>query len=77
MQLAAPQAVPAGYVRHAPLPLHLPSVPHEVGPMSMHWLMDIGAMPAGIGAHVPTVPVRLHDTQAAAHPVLQQTPCSQ
>jgi hypothetical protein len=77
MQLAAPQVVPAGYMRHAPFPLHLPSAPHDVGPMSVHWLVDIGDVPAGIGEHVPPVPVRLHDTQAAAQPVLQHTPCSQ
>jgi len=45
--------------------------------MSVHSVAGVGAAPAASGVHVPTVPVRLHATQAAAQPVLQQTPCSQ
>jgi len=45
--------------------------------MSIHLVADGGAMPAGMGVQVPTVFARLHATQAAAQPVLQQTPCSQ
>jgi hypothetical protein len=45
--------------------------------MSVHCVANVGAVPAGIGVHVPTLFVRLHATQAAAQPVLQQTPCSQ
>jgi hypothetical protein len=43
----------------------------------VHCVAGVGDVPAGTGVHVPTVPVRLHATQAAAQPVLQQTPCSQ
>jgi hypothetical protein len=77
MQLAAPQAVPTAYFRHAPAPSHLPSVPHVIDPMSVHWVAGVGAVPAGTGEQVPTLPVRLHAWQEAAHPVLQQTPCWQ
>jgi len=45
--------------------------------MSVQPVAVVGAAPAANGVHVPTVPVRLHATQAAAQPVLQQTPCSQ
>jgi hypothetical protein len=27
--------------------------------MSVHWVAGVGAIPAAIGVHVPTVPVRL------------------
>jgi hypothetical protein len=55
----------------------LPSVPQVVEPMSMHWVAGVGAVPAASGEQVPTLPVRLQATHAAAQPVLQQTPCSQ
>jgi hypothetical protein len=45
--------------------------------MSVHCVAGVGAVPAGTGVQVPTVPVRLQATHAAAQPVLQQTPCSQ
>jgi hypothetical protein len=32
VQLAAMQVVPAAYLRHAPLPLQEPSVPHIMAP---------------------------------------------
>ena len=77
VQLAPAQGVLAAYRRHAPAPLHFPSVPHDVDPMSVHWVAVSGGIPAAIGLHCPTVPVRLQLWHAAAHPVLQQTPCSQ
>jgi hypothetical protein len=77
VQLAAPQDVLAAYLRHAPAPLHLPSVPHDIAPMSVHCVAGVGAVFAGTGEHVPTDPVKLQLMQVAAHPVLQQTPCSQ
>ena len=73
VQLAAPQFVPAAYLRQAPLPSHLPSVPHDVPPMSVHCVAGVGAVPAATGAHVPVAQVM----QAAAQPVLQQIPPSQ
>jgi hypothetical protein len=45
--------------------------------MSVHWVAGVGAMPAGIGVHVPTVPVRLQLRHVPEQPSLQQTPCSQ
>jgi len=45
--------------------------------MSVHWVAVSGGMPLTIGVQVPAVPVRLQLWQAAAQPVLQQTPCSQ
>jgi hypothetical protein len=45
--------------------------------MSVHCAAGVGAMPAGIGVQVPTVPARLQARQVAAQPVLQQTPCWQ
>jgi protein tyrosine phosphatase len=73
VQLAAPQGVLAAYFRHAPLPSHLPSVPHEVDPMSVHCVAGVGAVPAATGTQVPVAQV-LH---VAAQPVLQQMPPSQ
>jgi hypothetical protein len=55
----------------------LPSVPHDVDPMSAHWVAGVGAVPLATLLHVPTLPVRLQAWQAAEQPVLQQTPCSQ
>lgn len=57
--------------------MHFPSVPHDVDPMSVHWVAESGGMPLAIGVHVPTVPVRLQLWQAAEQAALQQTPCSQ
>ena len=73
VQLASPHAVPTAYLRHAPAPLHLPSVPHAVDPMSMHCAAGLGAVPAATGTHVPVAQVM----QVAAQPVLQQIPPSQ
>jgi hypothetical protein len=53
--------------------LHLPSVPHDAAPMSVHWVGGVGAVPTATGAHVPVAQVM----QVAAQPVLQQTPPSQ
>jgi hypothetical protein len=36
VQVAAVQTVPAAYLRHAPLPLQDPSVPHVDAPWSAH-----------------------------------------
>jgi hypothetical protein len=69
--------VPAVYCSQAPAPLHLPSAPQVDAFAIGHWEAATGAAPAGIAVQVPTVPVRAHDTQVAAHPVLQQRPCSQ
>jgi hypothetical protein len=36
VQLAAAHCVPAPYIRQAPPPLHVPSVPHVEAPWSVH-----------------------------------------
>jgi hypothetical protein len=71
----ATQIVPEAYLRQAPLPLHVPSVPHVAAPWSVHWFS--GSCPAGTAAQVPSVPDNAHDAQVPAHVVEQQTPCSQ
>jgi hypothetical protein len=48
-----PQAVPSGYLRHIPLPSQVPSVPHDVGPPSVHWARLRGLFPAGTKVHIP------------------------
>jgi hypothetical protein len=73
VQLAPAHDVPAGYFWHAPAPSHLPVVPHEVPPMSVHWVAGVGAVFAATRVHVPVAQVM----QVAAQPVLQQTPPSQ
>jgi hypothetical protein len=73
VQLAAPQLVPAAYLRQAPAPSHLPSVPQVVPPMSVHWVGGVGAVLTATGTQVPVA----HVMQFAAQPVLQQMPPSQ
>jgi len=70
---APPQLVPAAYLRHAPAPSHLPSVPQDDPPMSVHCAAGVGAVPAATARHVPVA----HVMQVAAQPVLQQMPPSQ
>ena len=74
-QLAGTQVTPEAYRRHAPLPLHAPSVPHIATPESVHWFN--GSWPAGTEVHVPTEPVRAHDAHVPAQAVVQHTPCAQ
>jgi hypothetical protein len=55
----------------------MPSVPHDVLAVIVHWLATRGGCPGAIGLQVPIVVGRLHAMHVAAHPVLQQTPCWQ
>ncbi len=75
MQEAPTQMVPTGYVRQAPAPLQLPSVPQLATPLSAHWIS--GSSPAGTLVQVPTLPVRLQTWQVLEHGLPQQTPCAQ
>ena len=68
-----PQARPGGYSRHAPAPLHEPSVPQLEAPESAHW--PSGSVLAGIAVQAPRLPVRAHDVQIPVHGPAQQTPC--
>ena len=43
VQLAPTQVVPDAYFWHAPLPSHLPFVPHVAAPLSVHWVTGVGA----------------------------------
>src|SRR5512134_2500425 len=53
-QAGATHCVPVTYNRHAPAPLHVPSLPQLMEPASVHWLS--GSAPAGTLAHVPSEP---------------------
>jgi len=75
VQVAAAHCVPAPYRRHAPLPLHMPSVLQLAAPRSAHWFS--GSAPAATLVHTPTVPAIAHDWQVPPHAELQQTPCAQ
>ena len=57
--VAATHWVPAAYSRHAPLPLHDPSVLQAGAPRSAHWFS--GSAPLATLVQVPTVPVSAHD----------------
>jgi hypothetical protein len=73
LQLAAAQDVPMTYLRHAPAPLHVPSLPHVEAAVIGHWVATNGGWPVAIGEHVPTLPVTEHDMQVPVQALLQQT----
>jgi hypothetical protein len=73
VQLAAAQDVPMTYLRHAPAPLHVPSLPHVVAAAIGHCVATRGGWPVAIGEHVPTLPASEHDMQVPVHALLQQT----
>jgi hypothetical protein len=64
--------VPAVYCSQAPAPLHLPSSPQVDAFAIGHCEATAGAAPAAMAVQVPAVPMRAHDMQVAAQPVLQQ-----
>lgn len=68
-------SVPAGYLRHSPIPLHRPSFPQVDAPWLMHTPCGSGALATTI-VHLPGVPM-LHERQAPAHEFSQQTPSTQ
>lgn len=68
--IAPTQTVPAPYLRHAPEPSHVPSLPHEGDPASVHWLS--GSVPAGTTLHVPRLPASAHDWHVPVQAVAQQ-----
>jgi hypothetical protein len=75
VHVAAAHWVPAAYSRHAPLPLHEPSVLQAVMPRSLHWFS--GSMPFGTLVQVPTVPASAQDWHVPPQPLSQQTPWAQ
>jgi hypothetical protein len=68
--------VPLIHLRHPPVPSQLPSRPQVVAAVAAHCPVG-AAVPAGIGVHVPVVPVRLHAMHVPVHPLLQHTPWAQ
>jgi len=77
VQVAAAHCVPLTYFRHAPAPSHMPSVPHVDAVVVAHWVVGLGAAPAGTGEQVPALPPSAHDWQVPVQVELQQTPCAQ
>jgi hypothetical protein len=77
MQVAAAHWVPAAQKRHAPVPLHIPSVPQPVEAVVMHCVAGVGAVPLGTLLQVPTLPVSAHDLHVPVQAALQQTPWAQ
>lgn len=72
---AETHTVPAAYLRHAPEPLQVPSLPQLAAPLSLH--VPVGSTPpAGTGLQEPALPGRLHEKQLPLHAVEQQTPCA-
>lgn len=70
---AATHCVPATCRRHAPAPLHVPSLPQVVAAAAGHWLAATGGSPADTGEHVPV----LHVMHVPVHAELQHTPPTQ
>jgi hypothetical protein len=73
---ASRQGVPEGWLRQAPAPLQVPSVPQLVAGVTMH--MPLGsATPEGTLVQVPTEPPTVQLRQPPAQASLQQTPSAQ
>jgi hypothetical protein len=73
---AATHCVPAGHLRHAPMPLHVPSLPHVEAAETPHW--PVGSVaPRSSGEHVPSVLLSVHDTHGPEQVALQHTPCAE
>jgi hypothetical protein len=77
VQVAAAHCVPVGQERHAPAPLHVPSVPQVVAAVVAHWVAGVGAVPFATLLQVPTLPVIAHDLHVPVHAWLQQYPWAQ
>ncbi len=77
VHVAAAHCVPVAQNRHAPAPLHIPSVPHVAAAVVPHCDAGVGAVPLATLLHVPTLPVIAHDLHVPVHAWLQQTPCAQ
>jgi hypothetical protein len=64
--------VPEGYLRHEPLPSHIPSRLQVAAPSSAHSLS--GSIPAGTGTQRPSEPGSLQVAQVSVQAVSQQKP---
>ena len=77
VQLPATHCVPLMYLRQAPAPLQVPSLPQVDAAAIGHCDAVTGALPAAIGVHVPMLVAIAQDMQVPAHMLLQQTPSTQ
>jgi hypothetical protein len=73
-QLGGTHCVPAIHLWHAPLPSHVPSLPHVEAAATPHW--PLGSVAFGAtGVHCPRVELSVHETHGPSQTALQQTPC--
>jgi len=72
LQVAAAHTVLLTYLRQAPAPLQVPSLPQVDAAAIGHCDATRGAAPAAIGEHVPTLPASEHDTHVPVQAMLQQ-----
>jgi hypothetical protein len=77
VQVPGAHCVPVAHNRHAPAPLHMPSVPHVVAAVVAHCVAGVGAVPFATLLHVPTLPAIAHDLHVPVQALLQQKPCAQ
>lgn len=76
LQLAPAQMTPAEYLRHAPAPLHTPSLPQLLGPWSAH--PPLGSLvPDATARQRPACPLRRQEKQVDVQAFSQQTPSAQ
>ena len=73
MHMDGAHCVPLMCLRHAPAPLQVPSLPQVDAAAATHCDATSGAVPAGIGEHVPTLPASEHDRHVPVQALLQQT----
>lgn len=76
VQLAPAHTVAAPYLRQAPVPLQVPSLPQLVGPWSLHWFFG-SAAPAATGTQRPAEPLSRQEKQLPVQDDSQHTPSAQ
>jgi hypothetical protein len=69
--------VPGMYLRQAPCPSQVPSVPQVPTSVVGHVAAERGGRPVGTNAHVPIEPCTSQRRQVPSHAVSQQTPSTQ
>jgi hypothetical protein len=72
VQLPAAHCVPLMYLRQAPAPSHVPSLPQVDAAAIGHCDAVTGGLPAAIGVHVPRLVAIEQDMQVPAQALLQQ-----
>jgi hypothetical protein len=65
------------YLRHAPCPSQVPSLPHVATADFAHVASERGGRPAGTNEHVPIEPLTSQRLHVSPHAVSQQTPSTQ